>query len=230
MEVDERGAHGRAIVLPPLDDLCSVVLSDNDRNRVLASVGHLPFSPRFTLDDGRFAPIVRICGTFRTHSSLVALLSLAAEAAAAALRSGTPARRLASAPESAPRHQLTVDSYGSARPSSGARRAGIAFSSELSLDSLCSGSSRPPPADGRALRGARRDATISLTTPPGVMAATFSVENARDTSVAMRIGSSSSVCALARRPQWVIVPLGLPTLRRPTWPRSTSAKACETKG
>ena len=27
-----------------------------------------------------------------------------------------------------------------------------------------------------------------------------------------------------------IVPFGLPTLSRPTWPRSTSANACETNG
>jgi hypothetical protein len=30
--------------------------------------------------------------------------------------------------------------------------------------------------------------------------------------------------------QWVIDPFGFPTLSRPTWPRSTSAKAWETKG
>ena len=30
--------------------------------------------------------------------------------------------------------------------------------------------------------------------------------------------------------QWDIVPFTLPTLSRPTWPRSTCAKACETNG
>ena len=30
--------------------------------------------------------------------------------------------------------------------------------------------------------------------------------------------------------QWDIVPFGFPTLSKPTWPRSTSAKAWETNG
>ena len=33
-----------------------------------------------------------------------------------------------------------------------------------------------------------------------------------------------------RSHQWLIVPFGLPTLSRPTWPRSTCANACETNG
>ena len=70
VQMDERGAHGKAIVLPPLDDLRTVVSRDNSLRQGVRLQSDTCSVRRDSLStDRRFAPIVRICGTFRTHSS-----------------------------------------------------------------------------------------------------------------------------------------------------------------
>ena len=52
----------------------------------------------------------------------------------------------------------------------------------------------------------------------------------RDVATPSHDGEAATRAAPKRRLQWDIVPLGLPTLSRPTWPRSTCAKAWLTNG